>query len=379
MKKLAFIFAFLLVAGLSFAQNKNVRKADRALESGDLQEAKGLINEATKDEQTKDDPKTWYTRGTIYQAILNQDGYSEELLMEAANSYDKVFELVEESDKYFTLTDLKVQELWGKYVNEGSDAYSEQKFEDAVAAFKRALVVLPKDTTATLYAGISAQQMQDDKTALKYYYRLIELGKHDPDIYSSIISIERYSNKDIDKALEVVGMAKEQFPENSDFDKQEINLLIVGERVDEAKNRITEAIEKEPENANLYFNLGHLYEELENPEKAEEAYLKALEIDPDYLDANYNYAVYYYNQAVDLLKVVADMDLQTYRKKGKKIEEEASGYLKKAKPYFEKALELAPEELAIIETLQTLYSQLGENEKAEEMMDLADELRKEKE
>lgn len=448
MKKLALFFAFFLMIGQAFAQNSNVRKADRALENGDLEEAKELINEAVEHEKTKDDPKTWYTRGTIYQAILNQKGYSEELVQEASKSYNKVFDMVDQTDKYFTLTDLKVQELWGGFINEGSEAYSAQNFEEAVNAFEKALIVLPEDTTATLYAGIASQQLKDNETALKYYYRLIDLDYHEPDIYGSIISIERYANEDLDKALEVVRMAKEKFPENDEFNKQEINLLITAERVDEAKDRINDAIEKEPENANLYFNLGYLYQELAeeatsikekvkvgmsedaliaalgapqeknvtqvegvkrtqyvynnnayvyvkngkvdalqykegdnagNPEtlykQAEDAYLKAIEIDPEYLDANYNYAVYYYNKAADLFAKARNMDLQTYRKKGKAIEEEATGYLKKAKPYFEKSLEIAPEELAIIETLQTLYTQLGENDKAEEMMNRADKLK----
>jgi Tfp pilus assembly protein PilF len=68
------------------------------------------------------------------------------------------------------------------------------------------------------------------------------------------------------------------------------------------------------------------------------------------------------------------MDLQTYRKKGKAIEKEAIGYLEKSRPYFEKALEIAPEELAVIETLQTVYAQLGENEKSEEMRKKAEKL-----
>ncbi|WP_296618648.1 tetratricopeptide repeat protein [Marivirga sp.] len=379
MKRLALFFAFFLVVGQAFAQNSNVRKADRALESGDLQEAKELINEAAEHEKTIDDPKTWYTRGTIYQAILNEEGYSEELVKEAAKSYDKVFAMVDESDKYYTLTDLKVQELWGGFINEGSEAYSAEDFEAAVIAFDKALLVLPEDTTATLYAGIASQQMENNQEALKYYYRLLDLDYHSEDIYGSIISIERYGNEDIEKALEVTRMAKEQFPDTDVFEKQEINLLINSGQVDVAKDRINDAIEKEPDNANLYFNLGYLYEQLEQPEKAEEAYLKAIELDPDYLDANFNYAVYYYNKAADLLAKARDMDLQTYRKEGKKIEKEAKEYLKKAKPYFEKSLELAPEELAVIETLQTVYMQLGENEKAEEMMNLADKLKTEKE
>ncbi|WKK84432.2 tetratricopeptide repeat protein [Marivirga arenosa] len=377
MKKLALFFAFFLVIGQAFAQNSNVRKAENALENGEFQEAIELINEASEHEKTMDDPKTWYVRGTIYQAKLNKEGYDENLVKEATKSYNKVFDMVSEGDKYFTLTDLKVQELWGGFINEGSNAYSAQNFEGAVDAFKRALLVLPEDTTATLYAGISAQQMKDNKTALKYYYRLLDLDYKSEDIYGSIISIERYANEDIEKALEVTRMAKEVFPENDQFQKQEINLLIESGQVDIAKDRINDAIEKEPNNANLYFNLGYLYEQLEQPEKAEAAYLKAIEINPDYLDANYNYAVYYYNKAADLLAEARDMDLQTYKKEGKKLENKAKEYLKKSKPYFEKALEISPKELAVIETLQTVYTQLGENAKAEEMMDKADAIKAE--
>jgi tetratricopeptide (TPR) repeat protein len=375
MKKLALFFAFFIVLGQAFAQNSNVRKADRAMEQGELQEAKELINEATEHEKTIDDPKTWYTRGTIYQAILREEGYSEEAVKEASKSFEKVFQLDSEGGKYYTLTDLKIQELWGGFINEGSQAYSDEDFEAAVMAFDKALIVLPKDTTATLYAGIASQQLKNNQEALKYYYRLIDLDYHSEDIYSSIISIERYSNEDMEKALEMTVKAKEKFPDTDMFEKQEINLLIASEQVDVAKDRINEAIAKDPDNANLHFNLGYLYEQLEQPDKAEKAYLKAIELDPDYLDANFNYAVYYYNKAADLFKKSRNMDLQTYKKEGKKVEKEAKGYLEKSLPYFEKSLELAPDQLEIIETLQTVYSQLGKLDKAEEMMNKADEIK----
>ncbi|MBK6266407.1 tetratricopeptide repeat protein [Marivirga sp. S37H4] len=371
MRKLTLFFALILLAGSAFAQKSNVRKAESALEDGNLQEAKQLIDEAIQHEKTKDDGKTWFTRGTIYQAMVKEN-YSDENLKEAVKSYDKVMELEKEGSNFYTLTDLKIQELWGGFINKGSEEYSAENFSGAFDAFEKALMVLPEDTTATLYAGISAQQAKDNQAALKYYYRLIDLGNHSEDIYNSIISIERYENKDIDKALEMITKAQKQFPESDAFQKQEINLLIVAERIDEAKDKINEAIANEPENANLYFNLGYLYEQLEQPEKAEEAYIKAVELDPDYLDANYNLAVYYYNFAADLFSEARNMDLKEYQKNGKKIEEKAKMYLKKAKPYFEKALEIAPKELAIIETLQTVYTQLGEMDKAEEMMDRAD-------
>jgi tetratricopeptide (TPR) repeat protein len=374
MRKLTLFFALLLTAGFLYAQNSNVRKAENALEDGDLQEAKELIDAAAKHEKTFDDGKTWYVRGTVYQAIVNEN-YSKEALQEAVKSFEKVMELEKEGSNYYTLTDLKIQEIWGNYINKGSEAYGAANYEEAVDAFAKALMVLPEDTTATLYAGIASQQAQDNESALKYYYRLIDLDYQAEDIYGSIISIERYQNEDLDKAIEVTRMAKEQFPESDAFAKQEINLLIAAERTDEAKDKLNEAIEKEPDNANLYFNLGYLYEELEQPEKAEEAYTKAVEIDPDYLDANYNLAVFYYNIAADMFTKAANMDLKTYQKEGKKLEKEAEVYLKKALPYFEKARSIAPEELAILETLEVIYSRMKMNDKAMDVMDKIDEVK----
>lgn len=374
MKRITLFLACLLFTTVVLAQNKNVRKAESALESGELQEAKTLINEASKHEKTIDDGKTWFVRGQVYKALADAN-YSDELLKEAASSFNKVQELEKEGSNYYTLADLQIQEVWGKYINAGSDAYSNSNFEEAVEAFEKALIVLPEDTTATLYAGIASQQSGNNKEALKFYYRLIDLDYQSADIYGSIISIERYENKDIDKALEMNRKAMEQFPDNADFPKQEINMLIAAERTEEAKNKLMSAIEKEPDNANLYFNLGYLYEQLENAEKAEEAYKKAIEIDPDYLNANYNLAVYYYNEAVDLYGEAADMDLKTYQKEGKKLEKEAKVYLEKSLPYFEKALEISPEEVAVLETLQGVYARLKMMDKANEVMDKLDEVK----
>lgn len=390
MKKLTLFFAMTFVMGVAFAQNSNVRKAESALEDGELTEAKQLIDEASKDEKTKDDGKTWYIKGTIEQAIVN-DQYSDKILKEAVNSYEKVLEMEKEGSNYHTLTQLKIEELWGTYINKGSENFTianrmlendstEQakgEFSKAVKSFETALLVLPEDTLATLYAGIAAQQIQDNEKAMKYFYRLIDLGNHNKEIYNTLISMERIINKDNEKALELILMAKKQFPEDRDYEKQEIALYIQTEQVEKAKDKLNEAIENDKSNPDLYFNLGYLYEELEQPEKAAEAYLKAIEINPDYFDAIYNYAVFNFNIAADMFTKAANMNLQDYKKSGRKLEDSAKVYLEKSKPYFEKSMELRPEELQIVETLQTVYTRLDENAKAEEMMKKAEKMRAE--
>ena len=61
------------------------------------------------------------------------------------------------------------------------------------------------------------------------------------------------------------------------------------------------------------------------------------------------------------------MDLDTYKKEGKKIEEEANQVFKKALPYFERAHEVRPDDIGTLETLQTLYSLMKNYEKVNEV------------
>jgi len=59
------------------------------------------------------------------------------------------------------------------------------------------------------------------------------------------------------------------------------------------------------------------------------------------------------------------MDLRTYQKEGKAIEEKAKVEFASALPYLEKAHEIEPQDRVVLETLQTVYVQLKMNDKAE--------------
>lgn len=85
--------------------------------------------------------------------------------------------------------------------------------------------------------------------------------------------------------------------------------------------------------------------------KASDNYKKVLEVDPDNFDALYNMAVLNYNEAVEIKKVVDYMDLATYRKEGKAIEDKACAQFAVSKPYFERASKVKPDDNDIKENL----------------------------
>lgn len=358
----------LAVVVTSFGQNKNVRKAERALEDQELAEAKSLIDPAITDEQTKDDGKTWYIYGQIYQAIAEDSTNSvqaDEPYQTALDAYRKAKELEDEGSVHYTFADQKIQEVWAKNINAGAEKYQEQDFESAIRNFEIAKMALPDDTTAYIYGGISAQQSGNlDVAAENYAYLVDELDYQSEDFYNSLIYIYLVEKKDNDKAVEYLRKAQDAFPENSDFLKREINVLIQDESYDEAEQKLTKAIEKEGDNPILFYNRAYLYEQMGRGEDAIENYKKAIELDPNYFDANFNLAAYYFNKAAEILTEANEMDLKEYQKRGKEIEENAKVFFEKALPYLEKSKEIKPDDEKTLSTLQTVYTRLGMDDKA---------------
>ncbi len=369
MKKPVSLVIFCLMFAGMHAQNSAVSKATKFKDSGELMQAKEQIDLAITNEKTKDKPKTWYTKGEVYEAIAFSDDASyqsmqDEALSESVAAFQKAKSL-DEGGNYDGLSDIKIDNIWGTLINKGAEYYNQEDYENALEYFAKSSILKPEDTTAYYYAGIAAQQGEDYQAALENYYKLIELDYHNEDIYSSIIYLERSQNNDNEQALEVIAMAREQFPDNEAMMKEEINLLIITEQTDEAKAKLEKAIQAEPDNANLYYNLAYISEQTGDNEAAVANYKKALEADPQYFDATFNLAVNHYNQAAEILKEANEMDLRTYQKEGKAIEEKAKEQFKEALPYLEKAHELDPQDRIVLETLQTVYVQLKMNDKAE--------------
>ena len=174
MQKLVFIFVFCFTASLAFAQNSNVRKAEAAKDKGDLEEALQLIDEAAQNEKTKDDPKTYYTKGLILEAmVIDKDGKVKDAskLDDAVAAYKKAKSLDKENGTYYVFADQRLESVWGQFLNVGADAYSNQNFEKALENFEIAAKLKPSDTTAYLYGGIAAQQAEIWDKALANYYK----------------------------------------------------------------------------------------------------------------------------------------------------------------------------------------------------------------
>ncbi|MDH5604419.1 MAG: tetratricopeptide repeat protein, partial [Cyclobacteriaceae bacterium] len=126
------------------------------------------------------------------------------------------------------------------------------------------------------------------------------------------------------------------------------------------------AINSDPDNAELHFNLGVIYDQSEKPELAYESYMKALDADPEYLNALFNIGVYYRNQIVEKNKEKSNLGISKVdMAKGKVIDADLLSLSKKALPYWEKCDKINPDDQTTLETLQYIYLQIKDYDKAE--------------
>lgn len=91
-----------------------------------------------------------------------------------------------------------------------------------------------------------------------------------------------------------------------------------------------------------------------NKEKAYTTYKNALEVDPNNYDVNFNMAVMYFNEAVEIKRAVDAMDMKTFQAEGKAIETKACEQFKTSKPYFDKCKSLKPDDDLVLENLKNL-------------------------
>ena len=317
--------------------------------------------------------KNWYTRGRIYKAIYLDDSTEfqdlvpkDEALKIAMESFNKVKEMDKATSTYSIFVDTEVSQLYGSIINDGAELYNENDFAGAYEEFMTALTVSPGDTTALLYGAVSAQQAEMYDESLASYQKLADNGDAKIDQYKTMIYLYRSEKEDMDKVLEVVDQALEQYPESKDLVQEKITTLIIMERSDEAEAELEKAISNEPTNALYYYFLGYLYDVKEEVDKSIEQYKKSIELNPEYYEANYNLAVMYYNKARKLISELNNLSLDEYRKKETEYVEKARVHFEESLPYFEKAVEIKPDEdIQLLETLEGVYLQLKMTEKAE--------------
>lgn len=387
-RKLSLLALVLMsVVTLGLAQSANVKGADKLSDQSkpDYAQARTLIQAALQNEETMNDAKTWYTAGLVEERFFTQEnqkslkGEPQDLasmykaLVAMHEYYSKTYEVdhqPNEKGKVKPRYEKKIAKAYkgnlDYYINAGAYYMNDVRdFAGALKAFQayKAIKTSPlfaddkfsrvdsNSLMVDFFSIIAAYQAGEKQLAIRYAEQLKGAGYRQNEVYQ-ILSQTYIEEGDTASYINTMRQGLEIFPSEAYYSVNLINTYISQNKYDEAREFLTQAIELNPTNAQLYDVMGKLYEN-ENPDKALEWFKKALEINPEYTESLNNIGRVYYNLAV---QVPDELGMQ-------KAKAKREGYLKEALPYLEKAYSINPENTYYL--LGNVYYMLGLNDKYE--------------
>ena len=394
MKRVLLTVALCVAASASFAQKKVVNEAQSIAKgsNADFGEARTLIKGALENPETKDDAKTWYVAGFIEDQQCNAER-AKQILGQQPNEpvmYEALYGILPYFQKAYELDQLpnekgKVKPKYTKDIksilsanhvylfNGGAYYFDKQEYKKAYDFFNQYVEIseLPmfagtqtaeKDSTfmtVQFYAAAAASLAKDSRLAIAALERAKNTPYRQYDVYQYLC----YEYGEARTAQDSVMLEKtfeegmQVFPDSAFFLNNLINTYIYSNRNEKALEMLNVAIQKNPNDANLYNVMGRVYETgLKDYANAEKNFQIALEKDPNLTDALSNIGRIYYNQGVNKLSEANMIN------DSKKYQEElsmAKDLFKKALPYYKKAHEAEPEKMDNMIALRGIYYNLN--------------------
>jgi hypothetical protein len=437
MKKL--ILALLIGAAFSSSAQKNkVESAALYLRNSEMEDAKNAINLAVEHPDTKTDPKAWFYYAAIYDTIYRNPAYNNLADQDLAEKfYTACKKCIEYDSKerysYYCKDQGIINSAFMTY-SKGISAYEAKDFKNAIKYYQMALDVIPMDKNGDLkknnlseknvylYMAYAAIQDKDNVKTKLYLQKLMDLNYEDHIIYMQMVNIY-LDEKDTATAMKFLESARQKFPTEKDLINQELNIYITQGKQDLLLEKINSAIELNPEDFQLIYVRGNVFDNIasdevkkakllkdsitiynkkkqvakaqtagklaelaasnakSNVKKAEADYLKVLELNPDYIDAYFNLGAMSNNRSSEIVEKINNITASTqteYDKKYKPLKDRQDSILKVSLGYFNSALALAenkkddtPEAKKeknaylrdILYSIQQVYANLGDEKK----------------
>ena len=370
-----FLLTIFIACSVSIAWSQTAKRttAYNFLRNGKLDKALENIEPCLTHPKTMNEAKTWFYRGNIYLQIgLSEKpeykALSDNPFQIAYESYQKALTL--EGANEFKLDIIQNMNVIaeGFYVK-GVERFNGQDYSSAANLFIEAAKVKEEigvfDTAAVYNAGLCAELSNDNKLALTQYRKVYEAGLRKPNIYTSLINVSLKSG-DTTTAMNYATEGLQLFPEDFSILIAETNIFLAKNMTEQALKNLEIAKSLDQTNPYIFFAVGVSYDRLGNFQKAEEAYLKAIELKPDYFDAIYNLGALYVNKAATTLDEANLLPLEK-EKEYNEMKNLAESHLDKAIPFLEKAHQLDPKDRNTIASLKEIYARKGNVEKAKEM------------
>lgn len=420
MKKLILILIACISFSAVYAQKSKVVATYNYLRHQEYKKAKLSIDKAIVHPKTMNSAKTWWYNGQTYHKIVEMCMYNNDqayctLAPNAADialdSYIKALVLNFTDEKWHSLDIVNKEadaQVFGKllqdkknvdnyeitgdvlmtrfpalaniFVNKGVKELNVGNIEsskDAFESFEKSLFLsglMKVDTLIYYYTAIAASRAEMYDESINYFKKVIEFdkfnfGEGDTTRVTIIngLSAVYLSNADTAKYIRTLKDGIEKYPNLTDhLVTKLINYYLDNNMSEEALNYLSIAIERTPNNHTYYLAQGSLFDKLEKFNEAEASYKKAIEIKPDFFDANYNLGAIYYNKGGVLFNSLSDIPINKQKLYDKTLLQ-AQEQFKIAKTYLEKAHEVNETDFDTMTSLVEVYVRLKMYDKSKEM------------
>ena len=379
-----------------------VAKANTSLDN-----AKTSIDKASTNPKTAELPQTYAVKGAIYSALAFRDSVpttSAPLFATADEAVKKAKDLDTKGENKDWIEKAN-RNLANYKLTMGVKQYQNKEFDKAYTSFDYWRQTAPQDTNAIYYTAIAAANA-GIKDPAKYNplaianYKLLTATKYSNNakVYMDMSTLYLIG-KDTVNALKAVGEGVSKFPTNNDLRKREIEIALQSGKQGDVLTKIQSAITNDPKNKTLYYYEGLTYSQiadeadaasakakdpasgstahqtaLDNYTKAADMYKKAIEIDPNYFEANLNLGYVLVRPAIDAYNAANKLPANKQKEYDAAIAK-AGAKFSVAKPYLLKAVELRPDSKDALTNLLSYYRGTKDNANAAKLKQQIDALK----
>lgn len=399
MKKLQIISVCLLATLGTTAQENVLKEAERAMKGGStFDEVVTIVTPAFTDAETKDNARTYYIPG---KSAYNE--YNDLLGLKAFNKLPEGGEAIMVRDllegyKYFmkalpldSVADSKgkiktkyskdiVNVICGHHTDYNNMAIAAWGLKDYKGAYDawEIYLTLPENPvfadklTAqpdTIIAevmynqALAAWQFDDLKLALKAFMKARKAGYQKKNLYDYAIAVA-YTAKENEALVEFASEAHELYgKEDTQYIGQIINYYLQNKDYDKCFSLINDAIATDSNNAQYFVVRGVLNDQISKYSEAKADFKKAIELNPENDQAQYNYGRELCEEAYRLSDTAPTSPAESVQF----FESNVKPLFIEAAEYLEKASAINPENRDALRYLENVYYNLKDEQKLKDV------------
>ena len=410
-----FVLAFALTLGFSVvAQKKELKTADKELDKGNFEKAAVALDAAEALLGSMDDKykSQYYLLRSVFYLNNGEPDF---------NTIKKSMEALKLATAPAQEQGVKnqIQNLKAHLVNKGTSLLQSEDYKTSSDYFESAYKLVPNDTVYLFYAASTAVNAKLYDRSLAMYEELRSLGytgveqnylatnketqveelfgskvlrdlsvkskshinprdettkSKFPEIIKNIALIY-VQNGENEKALQAMAVARAESPDDLNLLLTEANVYYTMGDTPKFKELLEVAIQKDPMNPELQYNLGVISSETDDYEGSKKYYLKAIELKPDYINAYINLSALILGQEESILDEMNSLGSSAADdRKYDELKAKRNQLYLDAIPYLESAFGIDPSNYQAARTLANIYSAVGDSDKFKEYKAISDTL-----